>query len=87
MKLRSCQSLNELISRGEVSKSVMEAAFGLPVDAIFSQFDEVPIASGSIGQIHRATLSAVGGTVTGLKENTQVAVKVRRSINGDQLVM
>ena len=60
----------------DVSKQAIESAFGLPVDSIFDEFEDEPIASGSIGQVHKAKLSPVGATVTGAKENTEVAVKV-----------
>ena len=46
----------------------IEAAFGLPLDQIYSQFDEVAIASASVAQVHFAHLL----------DNTPVAVKVLR---------
>ena len=51
----------------EVQKSI-EAAFGLPLDQIYSQFGEVAIASASVAQVHFAHLL----------DNTPVAVKVLR---------
>eukprot|EP00742_Colponemidia_sp_Colp-10_P006327 GILJ01006781.1.p1 GENE.GILJ01006781.1~~GILJ01006781.1.p1 ORF type:complete len:463 (-),score=61.36 GILJ01006781.1:36-1424(-) len=52
---------------GRQSIQIIEDAFGLPIRYIFKTFDEEPLASGSIAQIHRAVL------FNGL----QVAVKVR----------
>ena len=39
-----------------VIQSVIENEFGKDLHEIFSEFEEVPIGSGSIGQVHRATL-------------------------------
>lgn len=42
------------------TKEVVERAFGMPIEKIFARFDELPVASGSIAQIHRASLTAEG---------------------------
>lgn len=54
-------------SSGEALKAV-EKAFGKTADAFFDFFDEKPIASASIGQVHRARL----------KSGDEVAVKIQR---------
>jgi len=51
----------------EAIRAELEACLGAPVEALFERFDAVPVASASIGQVHR-------GRVTGWGE---VAIKVR----------
>jgi ubiquinone biosynthesis protein len=51
----------------EVQKSI-EAAFGLPLNQVYSQFDETAIASASVAQVHFASLMS----------GQEVAVKVLR---------
>lgn len=62
---------------GAYSKQAISAAFERPVQHLFDAFEEEPVASGSIAQIHRARLSAIGASYTGYKQGTTVAVKVR----------
>lgn len=52
----------------ESMRAVIEAEFNQPLDALFSEFEETPIAAASIGQVYRARLL----------NGTQVAVKVQR---------
>ncbi|MBN1661554.1 MAG: AarF/ABC1/UbiB kinase family protein [Anaerolineae bacterium] len=52
----------------EAVRAVIEDELGAPVDILFDSIEEVPIASASIGQVHRAVLS--GGE--------RVVVKVQR---------
>ncbi|HEX3140050.1 MAG TPA: AarF/UbiB family protein, partial [Rhizobacter sp.] len=55
-----------------VAMATIERAFHRPVSEIFEQFDEVPIASASIAQVHFATMRTPSGTLR------EVAVKVLR---------
>ena len=41
---------------GKIAKSLIEAAYGKPISDIFTSFDENPLASASIAQVHAAKL-------------------------------
>ncbi|ESQ29272.1 hypothetical protein EUTSA_v10023346mg [Eutrema salsugineum] len=57
------------------TKKTIENAFGRKLSDIFEEFDEAPVASGSIAQVHRATLRF---QYPGQKiKSSEVAVKVR----------
>jgi predicted unusual protein kinase regulating ubiquinone biosynthesis (AarF/ABC1/UbiB family) len=51
-----------------VIRRVVEEELGEPADVVFTRFDEIPLASASIGQVHAATTA----------EGTDVVVKVQR---------
>ncbi len=53
---------------GDVAKRIVEQAYGMPVDTVFLSFDEQPMASASIAQIHASRL----------KDGREVVVKVVR---------
>ena len=49
-------------------RQTIELAYGLPIETVFSQFDEIPVASASVAQVHFAHLP----------DGTPVAVKILR---------
>ena len=49
-------------------RDLIESELGAPVEALFASFDDEPIASASIGQVHRATLF----------DGQEVVIKVQR---------
>ncbi|KAI3823916.1 hypothetical protein L1987_05361 [Smallanthus sonchifolius] len=56
-----CTELSELHTKApehsfSYTKKTVEKAFGRKISEIFDDFEEVPVASGSIAQIHRAVL-------------------------------
>jgi predicted unusual protein kinase regulating ubiquinone biosynthesis (AarF/ABC1/UbiB family) len=69
-------------SSAQQIRGVVEAELGAPIDRLFASFDDEPIASASIGQVHRARLpdDVMGGI--------EVAVKVqhpgiRKAVDSD----
>jgi len=53
---------------GTVAKQIIEKSLGQPVDDLFDEFDETPLASASVAQVHTARL----------KNGREVVVKVLR---------
>jgi aarF domain-containing kinase len=77
-----CKALSQLHTQAPAhsfrfTKLAVEQAFGMRLDEIFEYIDREPVASGSIGQIHRARLSKRGAAITGSEPGQVVAVKVR----------
>lgn len=61
-------------------RAVIRAEFGREPEELFATFDDTPVASASIAQVHRATLAEEYRTVSGgvLPAGTALAVKVVR---------
>ncbi|AKH21076.1 ubiquinone biosynthesis regulatory protein kinase UbiB [Sedimenticola thiotaurini] len=53
---------------GQQARRIIEQAFGYPIEDVLDSFDETPLASASIAQVHTATL----------KDGKEVVVKVLR---------
>ncbi len=53
----------------EVVRAQIEAALGKPIEDVFASFEEEPLASASVAQVHRATLP----------DGTEVVIKVQRA--------
>ncbi|MGN6797423.1 MAG: ABC1 kinase family protein [Gaiellaceae bacterium] len=66
-ELRSLQDDVRSFPYAEVERTIQED-LGQPIERLFTEFDEVPLAAASIGQVHRATLP----------NGRQVVVKVQR---------
>ncbi|XP_052114418.1 uncharacterized protein LOC107480623 [Arachis duranensis] len=83
-----CMKLSELHTKAPehsfyYTKKTIERAFGRKISEIFENFEEVPVASGSIAQVHRALLRS---TYPGQKAKSQVvAVKVRHPGVGESI--
>ncbi len=55
----------------EAVRVVVEESLGRPIDEVFARFDDAPLASASIGQVHRAAIQRAGTL-------EEVVVKVQR---------
>jgi ubiquinone biosynthesis protein len=53
----------------EIVRHTIEMELGQPADVLFAEFDDIPVASASIGQVHRAQL----------KTGERVAVKIQHA--------
>ncbi|MFP4276856.1 MAG: ABC1 kinase family protein [Wenzhouxiangella sp.] len=65
---------------GEQIRSVLKAELGSDPDALFLDFEDEPLAAGSIAQVHRARLRRAYRPVVGarLATGTPIAIKVLR---------
>jgi ubiquinone biosynthesis protein len=74
-----CRELSKLQSRavgfpGVMARDIVEAELGGPIEEVFDEFNDVPFAAASIGQVHRAHLR---------RENQWVAVKVQKPYSAE----
>lgn len=68
-----CSTLEKLQTKAPqhsyaATVSAVETAFGQSIEHLFSEFDCVPVASGSIAQVHRAVLSKEGAKQATVKQ-------------------
>jgi len=78
-ELRTLQSDAPADPPGRVRETV-EKELGLPLEQLFLQFDEQPIASASIGQVHRAVLPS-GERVVVKVQHHGIQEKVRKDLD------
>lgn len=57
------------------TEAAVERAFGAPAGELFDEFPEEPVASGSIGQVYKARLSAMGARNTGIDPGAPLQAK------------
>ncbi len=62
----------------EVVRATIEEELGCPVDELFAEFDEVAMASASIGQVHRARLKTGEAVVLKVQH-----AKIEKKVNVD----
>jgi ubiquinone biosynthesis protein len=62
-------------------RPAIEEQLGAPIDALFTHFDEVAIASASIGQVYRARLAEGGGDVVVKVQRPNIAATIDRDID------
>ena len=74
-ELRQLQT-NVRADRPEYVRDVIETELGQPLDELFQEFDETPLASASIGQVHRARLLS-GETVVVKVQHEKIHKKVQ----------
>ena len=77
-----CHELQRLHSQApehswRYTRRAIERSLGRPPEQIFDYFEEQPIASGSIAQVHRGTLNPAAARSAGVQPGQMVAVKVR----------
>jgi ubiquinone biosynthesis protein len=80
-QLRTLQDKIPPFSFAKIKASI-EADLGKPLDELFSEFDETPVAAASVAQVHRARL----------RDGKEVAVKVlrpgvRRKVERDEAIL
>jgi aarF domain-containing kinase len=79
-----CEQLEHLQSSAPAhsfwyTKSVIERSLGMPIVELFDSFEEKALASGSIGQVHRATLGTRVAAHSSFPSGQKVVVKVKHA--------
>ncbi|MEJ2217241.1 MAG: AarF/UbiB family protein [Gemmatimonadota bacterium] len=73
--------------RPEAIRSVIEAEEGAPVGELFSAFDDTPVATASLGQVHRADLDGRPVAVKVLRPGVEELIAVDLDISYSLLVV
>jgi len=61
-------------------KKLVESELQMPLAKIFATFDETPLASASIGQVHQATLLSTGASVVVKVQHPRIEAKIRQDL-------
>lgn len=85
-KLAELRDAAPTVSFADMRK-VVESELGERLSAVFSDFDETPIAAASIGQVYRATLRADGRDVAVKVQYPRVAEAVRADLQNLGLIL
>jgi len=64
----------------DVVREIVEAELGQPIDMLFAEFDDVAMASASIGQVHRAKLKS-GESVVVKVQHANIQETVRKDLD------
>ncbi len=51
------------VTKYEHVKGIFEEEMGCKIEDVFSEFEQEPLASASLGQVHKAKLRSTGETV------------------------
>eukprot|EP00929_Paragymnodinium_shiwhaense_P030345 TRINITY_DN17221_c0_g1_i1.p1 TRINITY_DN17221_c0_g1~~TRINITY_DN17221_c0_g1_i1.p1 ORF type:complete len:1037 (+),score=192.41 TRINITY_DN17221_c0_g1_i1:99-3113(+) len=71
---------------GHEARRLISEALGRPVEGIFSRFDDVPVGSASIGQVHRARLRSDGREVVVKVQYPEVSRTIEPDFNNCERV-
>ena len=66
---------------------MVESELGCPLEQVFSKFDEKPIASASLGQVHKAVLRETGETVVVKVQHRFIKEQVPGDLNYVQIAV
>lgn len=78
---------NAPISDFDMVKGVVESELGQPISEFFSEFAEKPLASASLGQVHKAKLRATGETVVVKVQHGRLREQVPGDLNIVQIAV
>lgn len=62
-------------------KALVEAELGAPLHTVYSSFEEAPLASASVAQVHRATLAGTGQRVVVKVQHPEAEAQFRGDVH------